>query len=97
MENEEKVLEECTFTPNIHKLKDDSRYILFNNIIEIHTRSNSAEVSKRLYSHAMNKLLRIKSIYEEQKSLDNSCGDFNKECTFSPVVGNLYIYLLILS
>lgn len=82
---EDNEMTECTFIPNLFRNNK------FNSNSEINDklRSKSLEVTKRLYSHAMNKLLRIKSIYEEQKAVDVSFEKDSKECTFSPKTTNL--------
>ncbi len=73
MNQQQDVMAECTFAPNTFKYDD-----------ELNTRAKSYDVTTRLYSNAMNKLLRIKSIYEEKKSVDASYEKESKECTFSP-------------
>ena len=75
---DENDLLECTFKPKINPP-----------IKKIQDRSRSQDVSSRLYSHAMNKLFRIKSIYEERNSLDQTNEKESKECTFSPRLSNL--------
>ncbi len=75
---DESDLSQCTFKPKINPP-----------IKKIQDRSRSQDVSSRLYSHAMNKLFRIKSIYEERNSLDQTNEKESKECTFSPRLTNL--------
>ena len=70
---EEDLFSQCTFTPNIALTQPNSI-----------RRAQSSQVSSRLYSHAMNKLFRVKSIYEERKAIDASFEKDAKECTFVP-------------
>lgn len=70
---------DCTFKPKLitanYQFKDPTMNV---------RRPASHDVTKRLYSNAMNKLLRIKSIYKEKESLNDSFKKYSKECTFSP-------------
>jgi hypothetical protein len=69
---EQDMYSECTFSPNLSLTQPATK------------RAKSSEVSSRLYSHALNKLFRVKSIYEERKANDVSFEKEAKECTFAP-------------
>ena len=78
-EKDRAILSDCTFTPNISLTNRNCKS----------KRAKSSDVSTRLYSHAMNKLFRIKSIYEERKALDVSFEKEARECTFVPMTSQL--------
>jgi hypothetical protein len=81
---EDEEIAKCTFSPNVNKKANAPI-----------PRCKSSDVTKRLYSHAMNKLLRIKSIYEEKKAIDIDFEKDSKQCTFVPVTKQLYLYYFI--
>ena len=85
LQQAEQIIKQCTFQPNIDKLR------LSSSIINIESpKNNQMEVSKKLYSEAQQKQLRLKNIEDNKNDPE---WEKNKiECTFSPkYVSKMYL------